>query len=250
MPVHSQRQAGIVQVTLDRGATHAIDHQTITDLLELLKECAADREVRGLLLGSANHKFFSIGFDIPRLLEMTAEQMGRFYHDFNSLCLRLYTWPKPTVAAITGHAIAGGCILALCCDHRLIAEGRKLMGVNELKLGVPVPFLAQQVLAMVCGQSTAQEVVEGGELFDAARLHELGLVDRVVPLEQVQTLALARVTELGALPVRGFAGSKSNRVGVVTELFLRRRAEREQEFLSCWHSEEAQLLLREAAKKF
>lgn len=250
MPVLLQRQEGIALITLDRGATHAIDQQTITELFAVLSDLAGDDAVRGLLLGSANHKFFSIGFDIPRLLEMSTEEMGRFYHDFNSLCLRLYTFPKPTIAAITGHAIAGGCILALCCDYRIIAQGRKLMGVNELKLGVPVPFLAQQVLAMVCGESMAQEVVETGDLYDATRLFELGLVDQVAPLEEVRPLALARAAELGALPPRGFAGSKLNRVGDVAERFLRRRTEREQEFLACWHSEEAQQLLREAAKKF
>ncbi len=250
MAVHLEHQQGTALVTLDRGATHAIDHQTVSDLLALLEQTAADEAVRGLLLGSANHKFFSIGFDIPRLLEMPAEEMGRFYHDFNSLCLRLYTFPKPTAASITGHAIAGGCILALCCDHRFIAEGRKLMGVNELKLGVPVPWLAQQVLAMVCGESTAQQVVETGDLYDAARLLELGLVDRVLPLEEVRPGALARVAELGALTQRAFTISKLNRVGDVAERFLRRREDRERAFLACWHSEEAQQLLREAAKKF
>ncbi len=250
MSMHHERQEDIALVTLDRGATHAIHQQTISDLLELLEELAGDEAVRGLVLDSANHKFFSIGFDIPRLLEMSTEEMGRFYHDFNSLCLRLYTFPKPTAAAITGHAIAGGCILALCCDHRFIAEGRKLMGVNELKLGVPVPYLAQRVLARVCGESTAQMVVESGDLYDAARLLELGLVDRVLPLEEVRPVALGRVAELGTLPARAFAGSKLNRVDALAERFLRRRAERERAFLACWHSAEAQQLLREAAKKF
>lgn len=250
MSIHFEHREGIALVSMDRGATHAIDHQTISDLLTLLEQTAADETVRGLVLAGANHKFFSIGFDIPRLLEMSPEEMKNFFHDFNSLCLRLYTFPKPTVAAITGHAIAGGCILALCCDHRFIAEGRKLMGVNELKLGVPVPFLAQQVLAMVCGQATAQMVVETGDLYDAARLLELGLVDRVAPLEEVRPLALARAVALGSRPPRAFGGSKLNRVGDVTERFLRRRGEREQEFLTCWHSDEAQSLLREAAKKF
>jgi enoyl-CoA hydratase/carnithine racemase len=245
-----EQQQGTALVTLDRGATHAIDHQTISELLALLEQTAADDAVRGLLLGSANHKFFSIGFDIPRLLQMSPEEMHRFYHDFNSLCLRLYTFPKPTAAVITGHAIAGGCILALCCDHRFIARGRKLMGVNELKLGVPVPYLAQQVLAMVCGESTARQVVESGDLFDAARLLELGLVDQLLPLEEVRPLALARVAELGALAPRAFTIAKLNRVGEVAERFLRRREEREREFLACWHSEEAQQLLREAAEKF
>jgi len=250
MPVHLEQREGTALVSLDRGATHAIDHRTIDELLSLLETLSADSSVRSLVLGSVNDKFFSIGFDIPRLLELEPEEMGRFFHDFNSLCLALYTFPKPAVAAITGHAIAGGCILALCCDERYIAEGRKLMGVNELRLGVPVPFLAQQVLAMVCGEATARRVVDGGDLYEADRLLELGIVDRVAPLPEVRPLARARSGELGALPPLGFAGSKGHRVEGVVERFLSRRDEREGAFLACWHSAEAQALLREAAEKF
>ncbi len=250
MSIELEQREGVAYVTLNRGAIHAIHHQTISDLLRVLEETAGDETVHSLVLGSANDKFFSIGFDIPRLLELSPQEMTSFFHDFNSLCLRLYTFPKPTVAAITGHAIAGGCILAICCDHRFIAEGRKLMGVNELKLGVPVPYLAQQVLVMVCGESTAMEMVESGDLYDAGHLGEMGLVDRVVPLADVRPLARERAAALGALPPLGFAGSKRNRVEAVVQRFLRRRAERETEFLTCWHSAEAQQLLREAAKKF
>lgn len=77
--------------------------------------------------------------------------------------LALYTLPKPVVAAITGHAIAGGCILALCCDYRFISEGRKLMGLNEVKLGVPVPYLADRVLHALVGTRYAREIIESGE---------------------------------------------------------------------------------------
>jgi enoyl-CoA hydratase/carnithine racemase len=250
MPVGYRIEGSTALVTLDRGAIHAIDPQTITELRELLQQAAGDQEVRALVLTSANHKFLSIGFDLPLLLEMTPEEMQSFFHDFNTLCLKLYTFPKPTVAAITGHATAGGCILALCCDHRIIAEGRKLMGVNELKIGVPVPFLAQQVLAAVCGEANAMEAVESGELYDPPRLLEMGMVDRAAPLEEVHPLALARAAELGALHPKAFAGSKQNRVMGVAEQFLQRRTEREQAFLACWHTDEAQQLLREAAKKF
>jgi enoyl-CoA hydratase/carnithine racemase len=250
MPVHLERDEDVALVTLDRGAIHAIDHETITGLLELLEELAADGGVRSLVLSSANDKFFSIGFDLPRLLEMQPEEMSRFFHDFESLSLRLYTFPKPTVVAITGHATAGGCILAACCDERIIAEGRKLMGVNELKIGVPVPFLAQQILAMICGEAVARRLVDSGDLFDPDQLLTMGLVDRVAPLDDVRGLARARAAELGALPALAFAGSKRHRVEGVAERFLVRRAEREKAFLACWHSDEAQALLRQAAEKF
>ena len=110
MPVQCRRQENTALLILDRGVTHAIAHQTITDLLSLLEDTAADGTVRGLVLGSANDKFLSIGFDIPRLLQLSTEEMGCFYHDFNSLCLRLYTFPKPTVAAVDGVSLAANSV--------------------------------------------------------------------------------------------------------------------------------------------
>ena len=121
-------------VRLDRPATNAINLQLVDELAEALEGVKRDADVRSLVLTSSNDKFFSIGFDIPQLFDLTREDFRSFYQAFNRMCLDLYTLPKPTVAAITGHAIAGGCILTLCCDYRFIAQGRKLMGLNEIML--------------------------------------------------------------------------------------------------------------------
>ena len=140
--IHVEYNDGVAIVRLNRPVTNALNLQLVEELAGTLKQVTCKSDVRSLVLGSSNDKFFSIGFDIPQLFERTREDFTFFYHTFNQMCLDLYTLSKPTIAAITGHAIAGGCILALCCDYRFIADGRKLMGLNEIKLGVPVPYLA------------------------------------------------------------------------------------------------------------
>jgi enoyl-CoA hydratase/carnithine racemase len=97
--------------------------ELVDELGKLLERIEHDSSVSALVLGSSNDKFLSIGFDIPRLFELPREDFTTFFSEFNRVCLSLYTLPKPTIAAITGHAVAGGCILALCCDYRFIAEG-------------------------------------------------------------------------------------------------------------------------------
>ncbi len=105
----------VAVLKLDHGVTNAINLEVINELAKVLKAVKTDTNVQALVLSSTNDKFFSIGFDIPQLYYLSKEDFKLFYERFNERCMELYTFPKPTVAAITGHAIAGGFILALCC---------------------------------------------------------------------------------------------------------------------------------------
>jgi enoyl-CoA hydratase/carnithine racemase len=151
---------------------------------------------------------------------------------------------------MTGHAIAGGCILALCCDYRFIAEGRKLMGLNEIKLGVPVPYLADCVLRHVVGARHAREIVETGEFYGPDKLLQMGVVDQVMPLEQVLPKAIEKAASLGTLPQAAFALIKRNRVEMVEAHILAHLEEKERVFLERWYSPEARERLEEAMEKF
>lgn len=241
---------GIAVVRLDRGVINALNLQLVQELAETLQRLKLDAEVHGLVLGSANDKFFSIGFDIPQLYDLTRDDFDLFYQAFNRLCLALYTFPKPTVAAMTGHAIAGGCILALCCDYRFIAEGRRLMGLNEIKLSVPVPYPADCMLRHLVGWRFARDVMESGEFFEPDQLLRMGMVDQVLPLEQVLSSSSEKSRALGALPPAAFAMIKRNRVEMVEAQILARLEEKEQFFIECWYSDEAREHLKEAMKRF
>jgi len=237
-------------ITLNRGVTNAINLQLANELAETLQELEHDSDVRGLVLASSNDKFFSIGFDIPQLYELGSDDFRAFYRAFNRASLALYTWPKPTVAAITGHATAGGCILALCCDYRFMAQGRKFMGLNEVKLGVPVPYLIDRALRDLIGGRNAREVLETGEFYPPEELLRKGMVDQVLPLEQVLTRSIKRARSLGAVPQQAFAMIKRNRVEVIEAQALARRDEEEQLFVEFWYSDEARARLKEAIKNF
>jgi enoyl-CoA hydratase/carnithine racemase len=241
---------GATVVRLHRGVTNALDLQCVNDLAEVVGEARSDPDVRSLVLTSANDKFFSIGFDIPQLVALGRDEFRHFFRTFNRVCLDLYTLPKPTVAAITGHAIAGGCILALCCDYRLIAEGRKLMGLNEVKLGLPVPYPADCMLRSLIGSRHAREVMESGEFYLPEASLGMGMVDQVLALEQVVERAVEKAVGLGSLPAVAYGMIKRNRVEVVEAEILAQQEEKERLFLDCWTSEEARRRLREAAEKF
>lgn len=240
----------VALVKLDRPVTNALDLELVHELGLALQGVRHDPHVRGLVLASSNDKFFSIGFDIPRLFDLPRKEFQAFYRDFNRVCLDLYTLPRPTVAAITGHATAGGCILALCCDYRFIAEGRKLMGLNEIRLGVPVPYLTDCILRHLVGVRLARDVMDSGEFYPPATSVQMGLVDQVLPLEQVVPAAIEQARSLGAWSQEAFALIKRNRVEGIEAQVLAHLDEKERVFVERWYSAEARARLKEAIDKF
>lgn len=245
-----ERGPDVGVVRLCRGVTNAFDQQMVEELAEAVHTVALDPSLRGLVVASNNDKFFSIGFDIPNLIALPRDEFALFFRAFHQFCVDLFALPKPTVAAVTGHAIAGGCILTLCCDYRIIAEGRKLIGLNEIKLGVPVPYIADCILRALVGYRNARQVMETGDFFTSEEALRLGLVDQVLPQERVVSEAVSKASSLGAMPRDAFSLIKRNRIEPILAEVQSGMEDRERTFFECWHSETAQERLREAAKKF
>jgi enoyl-CoA hydratase/carnithine racemase len=240
----------VAVVNLNQGVTNALSPELVRELADVIAGVGDDSDVQGMVLASSSTRFFSIGFDIPAMFEFSREEFSRFFRGFTHTCLALFTLPKPTVAAITGHAIAGGCILALCCDYRFAAKGRRLMGLNEIKLGLPVPYAADCMLRSIVGGRNAREIMEGGEFYRSEQSLRLGMVDRIFPREQVMVESIEKARLLGAMPGDAFALIKRNRVEMVVTQVLERIEEDEQVFLDRWFAKEARQLLKEAIEKF
>ena len=240
---------GVARVGLENGVTNPISLELVQDLHGLVLEVRDDPTVRALVI-SGNDKFFSIGFDLPTLSKLGKEDLMFFYQSFNRLSIDLYTMPKPTVAALKGHAIAGGCILALCFDYRFISEGRKLMGLNEVKLGLPVPYPADNILRQLVGDRYARDIMEEGEFYGPEDCLKMGLVDEVLPKDKVLDRSMEKARQLGEKPAVAFGVIKQNRVEPVKGRILARLEQRELFFLECFFSEGTQALVKEAVKKF
>lgn len=241
---------GVLVATMDHGVTNPINLELVRELDGVLARARTDPAVRALVLTSANQKFFSIGLDLPTLYPLASEAFREFFREFQRVCLDLFTFPKPVVAAITGHATAGGCILALCCDYRFIGQGRKLIGLNEAKLGLPVPYFAYRCLRELIGAGQARRLTESGDFCNADEAVRLGMVDEAVPDAELQTRAMEQAQQLGALPPDVYALNKSNRIeGIEAEVKAKWQAQ-EDAFLACWHSPEARKRLQAAIEKF
>jgi len=240
----------VALLKLNRSVTNPINPELINDLSGHIKTSVDDKSVAGIVLTSTNEKFFSIGFDIPELIELSVKDFKKFYSAFNRLCLDLYTFPKPLVAAITGHAVAGGCILTLCCDYRFIAEGKKLMGLNEIKLGVPLPYAADRILRQIVDGRAARRILDTGDFFPPEDTLAMGLVDEILPLEEVVNKAIEKVEVIQGNSLDAYSVIKRNRTEKVEAEIRGSLSAKEEIFIEMWYSPETREKLKEAVKKF
>lgn len=235
---------------LNHGVPNAINFELLRELRESLEAIKNDPAVGALVLTSANEKFFCNGFDIPELYPQDVSVFQEFFHFFNEVCIALYTLPKPTVAALTGHAIAGGFILASCCDYRYMATGKKFCALTEINLGVPVPYFSDLVLRQLVGDRRATEIMYTGALATAEEAFRIGFVDALQEPAQVIKAALAKAALLGALPAPAFQAIKHNRTSEIAQKGRAYLDTDVRNFLTFWYSPDARKRLEEAMKKF
>jgi len=203
LSVDVARDGAVAVVTIDRQeALNALNVETLTELRDRLRELAGDAEVRAVVLTGAGEKAFVAGADIKYMSGLEPEQAkgwGALGHEAAGL---LETMPKPTIAAINGFALGGGCELALACDIRY-ASSRAKLGQPEINLGIVPGWGGTQRLARVCGIGVAKDLIFTGRNVDAEEALRIGLVSRVADpvlehaLETARDLAAKSPVALG-----------------------------------------------------
>jgi enoyl-CoA hydratase len=177
--IRVDRSDAVAVVTVDRQeALNALDVATLTDLRDRLRELAGDVDVRVVILTGAGEKAFVAGADIKYMSGLDVEEAkawGALGHEAGRL---LETMPKPTLAAVNGFALGGGCELALACDIRYAASNAKL-GQPEVNLGIIPGWGGTQRLARVCGLGVAKELIFTGRVVGAEEALRIGLVNAV-----------------------------------------------------------------------
>jgi enoyl-CoA hydratase len=176
--INVEREEAVALVTIDRQeAMNALDVSTLTELRDRLRELADD-DTRVVVLTGAGEKAFVAGADIKYMSGLDvdeAKDWGALGHEVGRL---LETMPKPTIAAVNGFALGGGCEIALACDIRYAASGARL-GQPEVNLGIIPGWGGTQRLARVCGLGIAKELIFTGRLVDAEEARRIGLVNAV-----------------------------------------------------------------------
>jgi enoyl-CoA hydratase len=189
---------GVVVVRMQHGPVQAMDLELLTAIAETFDDLAGDDAEAIVLTGTG--KAFSAGVDLKRILEGGPEYVRRFLPALVEAFMAVFTTEKPVVAAVNGHAIAGGCILACACDRRFMAAGEGRIGVSELQVGVPFPTAALEILGFCVGRARAADLVLTGATHRPDQALARGLVEEVVPPEDLLEHAVAEARRLAAIP--------------------------------------------------
>src|SRR5215212_4102875 len=137
--IKSETNEDLLVVTMSRGKANAINGEMVDEMCVAIKEAGSNESVRVVVLASDRAKFFSGGFDVREVFEYDRETMADFFGRFIDLYEGMMRLPKPIVAAVSGHAFAGGAVLALACDTRVMAEGEFGFALNEINIGLALP---------------------------------------------------------------------------------------------------------------
>jgi len=186
-------QDGVATMTLNRPPVNVIHIPMLEEMAAALAELAADTAVRVLIL-RAEGKMFSAGVDVA---DHTPEKVGDMIPLFNRVCRALADFPTPTIAAVHGHALGGGCELVICCDLAVMAERAKI-GQPEIQLAAIAPIAALRLPYLV-GYRAAADLMFSGRNLTAVEAKNIGLVNEVLPPEQIDEWVNGQAARLAGL---------------------------------------------------
>lgn len=236
MSIRVERQGPLALLRLDKPRGNAIDEPLLEALTAAAHEAARDDTVRGVLISSAHPKLFCPGLDLVALQDYDASALGRFMARFAKMLWTLFGLWKPVVAAVNGPAVAGGCILALTADERVLKRGATI-GLNEIKIGVPLPWSVSVLMRATLPPSSWTEVALAGSNFADDAALQAGLAQRVLEADGFEAACVARLERLAEKDPSSYAITKRClREGYLAEMMAQEQY-RTGEFVAAWFSQ-------------
>ena len=220
---------------LESDNANAIDEPLLSKLSSGLTAALDDRY--GAVVLTGYDRFFSAGLNLKGLPDDRAG-MESFIDRFEAVNLELLRYPRPVVAAVNGHAVAGGCVLACTADVRIGADARYKLGVSEVALGISFPASAFEIMRHTLSPRWVPDVLLAGELLTPADACDAGILHRVVPEDAVMDEALTKAAALADKPRDAFVHSKLQLREPMLERIEATASAARADFLDSWFSED------------
>jgi len=201
------RQKDVAVVSLERPPVNALNLGLLEELRDTLTELESAQAVRAVVL-TGSGACFSAGIDLKEVPRYSLGEQRRMVECINQLLLRLFSCPRPVVAAVNGHANGGALVLALACDYRVGPLGAYKLGLAETRVGVPYPACAMTVVQSQLAPHAARLLVLGAGSLDPETALRLGIVDELAPPVRVLPRALEVAGDLATFPAQSYAHSK------------------------------------------
>ena len=203
--IETELTGGILTLRLAHKKASAMDLELCEAIRAAVEDAAIDDSVRALIL-TGTGSIFSAGVDLPRMLESGPSYVQPFVEALDAVLRALFLFPKPAIAAVNGHAIAGGAIMVFACDYRLMSGGR--IGVPELLVGVPFPPLALEIVRFAIPLHAVQSMVYLGRTVEAGEAKAIGIIDEVVAAAELAARAKTIAGQIGAIAPEPFRITK------------------------------------------
>ncbi|HSR49258.1 MAG TPA: enoyl-CoA hydratase/isomerase family protein [Acidobacteriota bacterium] len=226
-----------------RTRNNTLSRSLIQELSHALDQHSREASSRVMIISGQGEKFFSPGFDLTEVSSFGRTQMDAMIEDFEALAVALLRHPKPIVAQINGDCLAGGCILASCCDFRLIRQEARI-GMTPMSYSVAVPYTAHQVFLHLMGASRARSALWLGESYSAGQALEIGWVDQVASADDLQSSCRELALRLAEADPVAFSTSKAFLLEPLLSRVDPPSSRRRKAFLDCWFSSGSQSRLR------
>lgn len=229
-------QGGVAIVALRRGKANALD----VDFCKALKKefrRLAKSDAKAVVLTSEGG-IFSAGVDLPRAAAGGRKYLRALVVALDEMYEEIFFFPKPVIAAINGHAIAGGCVLACCADYRLLAQDAGRMGVTELRVGVPFPPFAFEVLRATTSPLHFPKFTASGETFDTQGALQNGFADEAVPADRLMSRAVEQAERLAAIRPEAFAVNKLHARAAAKQTLRNDRGRLAKQIMKVWEAKE------------
>jgi len=207
--LNTQITENICYIQLDRGKSNAMHLEMIEEISDTFKTLKDDPSVFAVIL-QGKEGFFTSGLDLITLFQYDESQMRTFWDNFISLIEELISFPKPFITAVTGHSPAGGCVLALCSDYRVMASGEYIIGLNEVPVGIIVPSSIFELYSFWIGSGNASRFLLEGKLLNPQEALSVGLIDEVVNFDRIQTTAARKAKHYLQFEPNAWQASKLN----------------------------------------
>lgn len=231
----------VMELRMNRPPFNALNTALVNELLQALQQVHKS-DARAIIL-SGVPGVFSVGVDAAEVLSLNRSYTQQFFVQFHDLCVALGRSPIPVIAAITGHAPAGGTILALFCDYRVMAQGLFQIGLHQVKMGVLVPKPIRHILSRLVGHRLAERLLVEGQMLAPKDALQIGLIDEIAAPDAVLGHALQQCQRLLALPAATMNQMRDSFHEEVHRALDNRDAIID-ELIENWFSEEAQASLR------
>ncbi len=231
----------IREIRLARPPVNALYPPLLASLRDAVRAAPEDG-MQGLVIAGGPNAF-SAGLDVPYLLTLDRAALLDAWRVFFETAQAIAESPIPVVAALAGHSPAGGCVLALCCDYRVMARGPFRIGLNEVQVGLAVPEGIQHLLRRVVGAYRAERLMVAGAMVESEQALAIGLVDELTDVDHVVTRARAWLEDLLARPLRPMLETRRlARADLVGALTDPQRLDLDR-FVDNWYREDTQAVL-------